>query len=181
METGMATHDSAIERAELDRGSRDLVLADDLPARIGGYAIVIALAIIFLWFGFLKFTAYEQSGVAGFIMNNPLIAWLHNAFGTDGGAKFLGLFEILTGLLIAGRLFSVRLGLAGGILGMFTFFVTLVCLFTTPGVIQFGYDGPFALSAVPGQFLLKDLGLFAACLWIAGTSLSEYRSRRRTM
>ncbi|MBC7495939.1 MAG: DUF417 family protein, partial [Sphingomonadaceae bacterium] len=51
-----------------------IVVVDDGPARIGGYAITIALAIIFLWFGCLKFTEYEQSGVAGFIMNNPLIA-----------------------------------------------------------------------------------------------------------
>jgi len=51
-----------------------IVVVDDGPARIGGYAITIALTIIFLLFGCLKFTEYEQSGVAGFIMNNPLIA-----------------------------------------------------------------------------------------------------------
>ena len=64
-------------------------------------------------------------------------------------------------------------------MGMLTLFVTLICLFTIPGVIQYGFDGPFALSAVPGQFLLKDLGLFAGCVWIAGTSLSAVRNRRR--
>jgi len=31
---------------------------------------------------------------------------------------------------------------------------------------------------VPGQFLLKDLGLLAACLWVLGTSLAEARARR---
>ncbi len=176
----MAMSETAMAPDELDYPRSDTRMIDDAdtPARIGGYAITIALAIIFLWFGFLKFTAYEQSGVAGFIMNNPLIAWLHGAFGTGGGAKLLGVFEILTGLLIAGRFFSARLGLAGGIMGMLTFFVTLTCMFTTPGVIQPGYAGPFALSGVPGQFLLKDLGLFAACMWIAGTSLSEMRSHR---
>ena len=156
-----------------------IVVDRDGPARIGGYAITIALAIIFLWFGCLKFTEYEQSGVAGFIMNNPLIAWLHGVFGTGGGAEFLGVFEILTGALVAGSLVMPRLGVIGGVMGMLTFFVTLTCMFTTPGVVQFGFDNPLALSAVPGQFLLKDLGLFAACMWIAGTSLSTVRSRRR--
>ena len=158
-----------------------VIVVDDAPARIGGYAIVIAMAIIFLWFGCLKFTAYEQSGVAGFIMNNPLIAWLHGAFGTGGGAEFLGVFEILTGVLIAASLAIPRLGVIGGVMGMLTFLVTLTCMFTTPGVIQFGFDGPFALSAVPGQFLLKDLGLFAACMWIAGTSLSAIRNKRHVV
>ena len=156
-----------------------IVVVDDGPARIGGYAITIALAIIFLWFGCLKFTEYEQSGIAGFMMNNPLIAWLHGVFGTGGGAEFLGVFEIATGLLIAGSLVMPRLGIIGGVMGMLTYFVTLICLFTIPGVIQYGFDGPFALSAVPGQFLLKDLGLFAGCVWIAGTSLSAVRNRRR--
>ncbi len=47
------------------------------------------------------------------------------------------------------------------------------------GVVQPGYDVPFALSALPGQFLLKDLGLFAACLWVLGASWDEVQARRR--
>lgn len=112
-------------------------------------------------------------------MNSPLIAWLHGAFGVAGGARFLGVFEILTGLLIAGRLISPRLSAIGGAMGVVTFFITLTLMLTTPGVLQPGHPGPFFLSAVPGQFLLKDLGLFAACLWVLGTSLDEARARRR--
>ena len=155
------------------------VVVETPSARLGGWAITIALAVIFLWFGGLKFTAYEQSGVAGFIMNNPLIAWLHGVFGTDGGAEFLGVFEIATGLLIAGRLIDGRLGILGGVMGVLTFMITLVCLLTTPGVIQPGFETPLALSAVPGQFLLKDLGLLAACLWVLDDSLALVRARRR--
>lgn len=175
----MTTDESAAtDRAEIDRAPREVVVFDDTPARLGGYAIIVALTVVFLWFGCLKFTAYEATGVSGFIMNNPLIAWLNGAFGVSGAAKFLGVFEILTGLLIAGRFVSVRLGLIGGAMGMLTFFVTLVCLFTTPGVVQPGFDTPLALSAAPGQFLLKDIVLFAACMWVAGTSLSALRARR---
>ncbi len=177
----VTTETEAMTPAKSDRGPRDVMMVDDALARFGGAAITVALAIVFLWFGVLKFQPYEQSGIAGFIMNNPLIAWLHGAFGNDGGARFLGVFEILTGLLIAARFFSARLGLIGGVMGMVTFFITLVCLLTTPGVIQPGYNSPFALSGVPGQFLLKDLVLFAACLWVAATALGALRARRRAV
>jgi uncharacterized membrane protein YkgB len=163
---------SAEERGDF----RAAFVGNNRPAKLGGWAITFALAIVFLWFGCLKFTAYEESGVAGFIMNSPLIAWLHGAFGVAGGAKFLGIFEILTGLLIAGRLFDPRLSIIGGAMGVFTFFITLTLMLSTPGVIQPGFDGPFALSAVPGQFLLKDLTSFAACLWVLGVSVSEARA-----
>ncbi len=45
-----------------------------------------------------------------------------------------------------------------GAMGMITFFIT-----PTP---------------MPGQFLLKDLISFGACLWVLGTSLAEARARR---
>ena len=164
--------------AHASTATRDGFVEHDRWARLGGWAVTFALVIIFLWFGCLKFMAYEASGIAGFIMNSPLIGWLHAMFGVAGGARFLGVFEILTGLLIAARLVDPRLSVIGGAMGAFTFFITLTLMFSTPGVIQHGFSG-LALSAVPGQFLLKDLVLFAACLWVLGTSLSEARARRR--
>ncbi len=154
------------------------VVDDAWPAQIGGWAITLSLAVIFIWFGCLKFTDYEASGIAGFVMNSPLIGWLDGVFGIAGAARFLGVFEIVTGILIAARFVNPRLSVIGGVMGAFTFFITLSLMFTTPGVIQFGYDSPLALSAVPGQFLLKDLGLFAGCLWVLGASLVEARMRR---
>ena len=148
-------------------------------AILGGWAITFALAIIFLWFGLLKFTSYEESGVAGFIMNSPLISWLQGVFGIAGGARFLGVFEIAAGLLIVGRWLDPRLSLIGGAMGMFTFLITLSLMLTTPGVIRPGHSGPFAISAVPGQFLLKDLVSLAACLWVFGTSFSELQVSSR--
>ena len=34
-----------------------------------------ALVIIFLWFGGMKFTAYEAAGIAPFIEHNPIMSW----------------------------------------------------------------------------------------------------------
>jgi len=36
-----------------------------------------ALVIIFLWFGGMKFTAYEAAGIAPFIEQSPIMSWLH--------------------------------------------------------------------------------------------------------
>ena len=99
-------------------------------------------------------------------------------FGITGGARFLGIFEILSGLLILGRLVSPRLSVIGGAMGVVTFFVTPTLMLTTPGVIQPGHSGLPFLSAVPGQFLLKDLGLLAASFWVLATSLAEMRAGR---
>jgi uncharacterized membrane protein YkgB len=162
---------------DADRPYTRVVERDSLE-RLAGWGITFALAIIFLWFGVLKFTDYEASAVAGFIMNSPLIAWLHSAFGITGGARFLGIFEILTGLLIAARLISPRLSVIGGAMGVATFLVTLTLMLTTPGVIQPGHGGLPFLSPSPGQFLLKDLGLLAASFWVLAASLAEMRSRR---
>lgn len=172
----MSYHSTALDERG---GFRAAFIGPNRPAKLGGWAITFALALVLLWFGCLKFNAYEQSGIAGFTMNSPLISWLQALFGIKGSALFLGVFEILTGLLIAGRLINPRLSVIGGAMGVIIFLITLSLMLSTPGVIQAGFTGPFALSAVAGQFLLKDLTSLAGCLWVFGTSLAEARARRR--
>jgi uncharacterized membrane protein YkgB len=147
--------------------------------RAGGWAITAALSVIFLWFGSLKFIPAEQQDLVGIVANNPLTSWLYSLFGVGGGAEFLGVFELTTGLLIACRIVDPRLSSIGGAMGAWSFCLTLSCLFTTPGVIEKGYEGTPVISASPGGFLLKDIVLLAGCLWLLGTSLSEASSRRR--
>lgn len=64
-------------------------------------------------------------------------------------------------------------------MGVWSFFLTITCMFTTPGVIQPGWEGTLALSPALGAFLVKDIVLFSACLWILGASLSEVRDGQR--
>jgi len=54
------------------------------------------------------------------------------------------------------------------------FFTTLSFLFSTPGVIESSLGFP-ALSAVPGQFLIKDVVLLGAALWTTGEALRAVR------
>lgn len=149
--------------------------------KLGGWWLTFALALIFLWFGGLKFVDYEQSGVALFITNSPLLSWLPALLGIRGGAEFLGVFEIATGLLIAARIIDPRPAVLGGLMGMFIYFVTLTQMFSTPGVIQSDFTGPFALSGGIGEFPLKDLISFGGCLWVFATALADSQARRRVV
>lgn len=145
-------------------------------SRLGSWASTVTLAIIFLWFGSMKFIPFEAEGLQPIIANNPLISWLYTLFGVAGGARFLGVFEIITGLLIAGRVVSPKLSALGSAMGAWSFVLTVSCLFTTPGVIQPG--SVIGLGAV-GSFLIKDIVLFSASLWTLGASLAEIRTRAR--
>ena len=65
-----------------------------------------------------------------------------------------------------------RYGLAVGM-----FLTTLSFLVTTPGVWEPSAGGFPALSALPGQFLIKDLALLGISLWTLGEAwqVSEQR------
>ena len=143
----------------------------------GARAVRWSLIVIFLWFGALKFTDYEASGIAPLVMNSPIAMWLNGAFGIGGAAHVIGVYELLTALLIAAHHWQPRLSAIGGAMAVLCFLVTLSFMFSTPGVVQAGFSGPFALSPMPGQFLLKDLVLLCVSFWVAAASLEEARHR----
>lgn len=142
-----------------------------LLSRISSGAIYLSLTAIYLWFGGMKFTSYEASGIFGFVSNSPLLSWVYSFMSNQGFSNFLGVIEISIGLLIAARMISPKLSAAGGLLSSGLFVTTLSFMASTPGVFEPTLGFP-AISVVPGQFLLKDFGLLAASLFIAGTSVT---------
>lgn len=143
---------------------------------IGTYGAYVALAIIYFWFGGMKFTHYEAEGLVPLVSNSPFLGWVYNIFSVDTFSSLLGILEVSIGLLIAGRLVSPKLSLIGGALSAGLFFTTLSFMLSTPGVIEPGLGFP-AISVAPGQFLLKDIGLLAASVFVAGHSLTALESR----
>ena len=111
----------------------------------------------------MKFTSYEANGIHGFVSNSPLLSWMYSFLSIQGFSNFLGVLEISVGLLIAARVFSPKLAILGGVLSTGLFFTTLSFMLTTPGVFEASLGFP-AISVVPGQFLLKDLGLFVVSI-----------------
>lgn len=146
------------------------ILADHV-SKAAIIALFGSLAVIYFWFGGMKFTAYEAEGLVGLVSNSPLLSWFYTIMSVSGFSAFLGVLEIAIGLLILARFYNPKFSAIGGLLSMGLFFTTLSFMFTTPGVIVTDLGFP-AISVAPGQFLLKDIGLFAASLFIVGNSLS---------
>lgn len=138
-----------------------------------------ALVVIFLWFGAMKFTAYEAGGIAPFIANSPIMSWLHALFGIQGASYVIGVLELSTAAaLILGAFLPVFSAL-GAAMSVATYLITLTFFLTTPGVAEATAGGFPAISAMPGQFLLKDLVLLAASLSLLLASIKDWRPKTR--
>ncbi|BAN47514.1 YkgB family protein [Metapseudomonas resinovorans] len=147
-----------------------------LTTAVGIYGAYFALAAIYFWFGGMKFTQYEAEGLVPLVSNSPLLGWVYELFSVRTFSSMLGVLEVSIGLLIAGRLLSPKLSLVGGALSAGLFVTTLSFMFSTPGVIEPSLGFP-AISVAPGQFLLKDLGLLALSIFVAGHSLTRLETR----
>lgn len=148
--------------------------------RIGKALLQYGLAVVFLWFGAMKFTAYEAQGIAPFIANSPFVGWWHTLFGVQGASYMLGFIEISAGLLLALRRVNPLFSAAGGAIGVVTYLTTLSFFLTTPGVFEPSLGGFPAISAGLGQFLLKDVVLLGASFSILGSSLADVQSGQKS-
>src|SRR5258708_38186135 len=91
------------------------------------------LALIFLWIGAMKFTAYEAAGIRPLAENSPLMSWLLLALGVQAFSNLLGVIEIAAGVLLALRPVSAIATVIGSGIPVPTLLTTLTFLFTTPG------------------------------------------------
>ena len=134
---------------------------------IGMHVTRYGLVLVLLWIGGMKFTAYEAEGIRPLVANSPLMGWVYNLMSVTAFSSLLGVVEIAIGVLIALRpMWPVGSALGSGLaVGMFL--TTLSFLVTTPGW-EPSLGGFPAVSAMPGQFVLKDIVLLGAALWTAG-------------
>lgn len=123
--------------------------------------LIVALAIIFIWFGVGKFTVWGASAIEGLVNNSPLLSWwAYSIFDVGTFAALLGTLEIVIGLLLLAGLVNFKLRAIAGLCGIITFLITLSFMLTTPGIVPEGASFPI-ISDMPGEFLLKDLVLLA--------------------
>src|SRR5215467_6247233 len=135
------------------------------------------LVVVVGWIGLMKFTAYEAEGISPFVAHSPLMSWVYGFMSVRGFSAVLGVVEVAIALLIAARPYSPRASALGSALAVGMFLTTLSFLVTTPGVWEPSAGGFPALSALPGQFLIKDLALLGIALWTLGEAwqVSEQR------
>ncbi|WP_246704733.1 YkgB family protein [Rhizobium sp. P32RR-XVIII] len=140
----------------------------------------IALIVVFIWFGCMKFTAYEANGNAGLIANSPFMSWMNVAFGIQGASYVIGVIELSTAAALIAGAFVPLFSAVGATMSTITFAITLTFFLSTPGVAEPTAGGFPAISAPIGQFLLKDLVLFAASLNLLFASLENYAALHRS-
>ena len=110
------------------------------------------------------------------VANSPLMGWVYGFMSVTAFSALLGVIEIAVGLLIALRPVWPTGSAAGSGLAAGMFLTTLTFLITTPGWEPSAGGFP-ALSAMPGQFVLKDVVLLGVALWTAGEALSARSGR----
>jgi len=139
--------------------------------RIGTGILRYGLVIVLLWIGGMKFTAYEAAGIAPLEIHSPLMSWAYYLLGERNLSNLLGVIEIALGLGIALRQVRPRISGIASLVSVGMFLTTLTFLFTTPGwePTLGGFPG---LSALPGQFLLKDIVLLGAAVFTAGEAFA---------
>src|SRR5215469_982114 len=129
------------------------------------HVVRASMVIIYFFFGYQKWFAYEAQGLIPFISNGPLISWMYPVFGVQGASWFLGVSEWLFGGLLFLGFWNKKLGILGALGSCVTFILTIT-------IIQFMPDGWAASAggfpAMVGNvaFLMKDVVLFAVSFYL---------------
>jgi uncharacterized membrane protein YkgB len=136
-----------------------------LNGDVAYHVVRASMVVIFLFFGYQKWFAYEAQALIPYISHGPLIFWMYSVFGIRGATYFLGVSEWLFGALLFAGFWNKKLGVLGALGSAGTFIATST-------IIPFMPDG-WAVSAggFPAMtehvaFLIKDLVLFAASFYL---------------
>ncbi|MCD8267940.1 MAG: YkgB family protein [Parabacteroides sp.] len=156
---------------------------------LGINLIRVAILIIFVWIGGLKFYNYEAEGIVPFVANSPFMSFFytksapeykeyklkegefneakyqwHVENNTYGFSHGLGIFIMTIGILAFLGIFSPKVGLVGSLLVIVMTLGTLSFLVTTPEVwvpdMGSGEHG-FPLLTGAGCLVIKDTAIIA--------------------
>ncbi|MHC8333509.1 MULTISPECIES: reactive chlorine resistance membrane protein RclC [Pseudomonas] len=174
----------------------------------GASLMRLAIGVVFLWIGALKFVPYEADSITPFVANSPFMSFFYEhpqeykahlthegelnvekrawqtANNTYGFSTGLGVVELLIGLLVLSNPISRRTGLLGGALAFGTPLVTLSFLITTPeawvGALGDAQHG-FPYLSGGGRLVLKDVLMLAGALPVMADSARQLLRERRVL
>lgn len=157
----------------------------------------VAILVIFVWIGGLKFWNYEAEGIVPFVANSPLMSFFytksapeyrdyklregefdpvkhdwHAANNTYGFSRGLGVLIMGIGVLVFLGMFFPKAGLIGAILAILMTIGTLSFLATTPEawVPDLGAEHGFPLLSGAGRLVVKDIAILAGAVILLSES-----------
>ena len=166
--------------------------------KLGINLIRVAILIIFVWIGGLKFWNYEAEGIVPFVANIPFMSFFYNKpapeykeyklkegefneskhkwheeNNTYGFSHGLGILIMSIGILTFLGVFFPKIGLIGASLAIIMTIGTLSFLVTTPEVwvpnLGSGEYG-FPLLSGAGRLVIKDTAIIAGALVVLSDS-----------
>ena len=156
---------SPAARRLIDPLARVLIRLGILTEDLDYHLIRASMVIIFFFFGYQKWWAYEAERLIPYISNGPLIFWLYPAFGMRGASWFLGVSEWTFGTLLFLGFWNKRLGILGALGSCATFIGTVTIIPFMPD----GWDasaGGFPAMTGNVPFLMKDIVLLAVSVYL---------------
>ena len=174
---------------------------------LGINLIRVAILIVFVWIGGLKFQNYEAEGIVPFVANSPFMSFFytqkapeyknyklkegefdaakhewHVRNNTYGFSHGLGILIMSIGILTFFGFFSARVGLVGELLAIVMTLGTLSFLVTTPEVWvpDFGSgEYGFPLLSGAGRLVIKDTAILAGAVVLLSDTARKLLARRK--
>lgn len=175
---------------------------------LGLKLIRIAILVVFVWIGGLKFTHYEADGIVPFVANSPFMsffyakeapeykdyknkegelvpknrAW-HETNRTYVFSHGLGILIMSIGILVFLGIFTPKIGIFGDLLAIIMTIGTLSFLVTTPECwvpdLGSGEHG-FPLLSGAGRLVIKDTVILAGAVTLLSDSARRLLERLKT-
>lgn len=175
---------------------------------LGLKLICIAILVVFVWIGGLKFTHYEADGIVPFVANSPFMsffyakeapeykdyknkegelvpknrAW-HETNRTYVFSYGLGILIMSIGILVFLGIFTPKIGIFGDLLAIIMTIGTLSFLVTTPECwvpdLGSGEHG-FPLLSGAGRLVIKDTVILAGAVTLLSDSARRLLEQLKT-
>lgn len=175
--------------------------------QLGIQLIRVAILIIFVWIGGLKFFNYEAEGIVPFVANSPFMSFFYNKQApeykdyklkegeldqakrqwhqennTYGFSRGLGVLIMAIGILVFLGMFSPKISIIGTLLAIIMTLGTLSFLITTPEVwvpdLGSGEHG-FPLLSGAGRLVIKDTAILAGAIVLLSESAQRILKKKQ--
>jgi uncharacterized membrane protein YkgB len=142
-----------------------LARSGSLEGDLDYHIVRASMVLVFLFFGYQKWFAYQAQTLVPFISHGPLIAWMYPVFGVRGASWFLGASEWLIAALLFAGFWNKKAGMIGAIGGIASMVATVTIIpFMPDGWAASAGGFPAMTGNVP--FLMKDVVLLAVSVYL---------------